>query len=47
MVGRLAQSNREGYSLMLSDKHYNYLYIANGGSIVNGSGKKVGYLKIR
>lgn len=47
MVGRLAQSNVDGYSLMLSDKHYNYLYIANGGTIVNGSGKKVGYLKIR
>lgn len=47
MVGRLAQSNVDGYSLMLSDKHYNYLYIADGGSIVNGSGKKVGYLKIR
>jgi hypothetical protein len=47
MVGRLAQSNREGYSLMLSDKHYNYLYIADGGSIVNGAGTKVGYLKIR
>lgn len=47
MIGRLAQSNLEGYSLMLSDKHYNYLYIADGGNIVNGNGKKVGYLKIR
>ena len=47
MVGRLAQSNKEGYSLMLSDKHYNYLYIGDGGNIYNGNDKKVGYLKIR
>jgi len=47
MLGRLAQSNKEGYDLMLSDKHYNYLYIGEGGSIINGAGKKVGYLKVR
>lgn len=47
MVGRLAHSNKEGYSLMLSDKHYNYLYIGDGGNIYNGNNKKVGYLKIR
>lgn len=47
MIGRLAQSNKEGYSLMLSDKQYNYMYIGQGGSIVNGSGKRVGQLKVR
>jgi hypothetical protein len=47
MLGRLAQSNKEGYSLMLSDKNYNYLYIGQGGSIINGAGKQVGYLKVR
>lgn len=47
LIGRLAQSNKPGYSLMLSDKHYNYLYIATGGVIVNGAGKRVGHLKMR
>lgn len=47
MIGRLAQSNKEGYSLMLSDKQYNYMYIGQGGAIVNGTGKRVGQIKIR
>jgi hypothetical protein len=47
MIGRLAQSNKPGFSLMLSDKQYNYLYIATGGVIVNGAGKRVGYLRMR
>lgn len=47
LIGRLAQSNRPGYSLMLSDKQYNYLYIATGGVIVNGAGKRVGHLTVR
>lgn len=47
LIGRLAESNRSGYRLMLSDKYYNYLYIDRGGAIVNGAGKRVGYLKVR
>lgn len=44
LIGRLAESNRRGYKLMLSDKNYNYLYIAPKGKIVNGYGKSVGYI---
>lgn len=44
LVGRLSESNRRGYKLMLSDKNYNYLYIAPKGEIVNGHGKSVGYI---
>lgn len=44
LIGRLAESNRRGYKLMLSDKNYNYLYIAPKGEIVNGYGKSVGYI---
>jgi hypothetical protein len=44
LIGRLAESNRRGYKLMLSDKNYNYLYIAAKGEIVNGYGKSVGYI---
>lgn len=44
LIGRLAESNRRGYKLMLSDKNYNYLYIGSKGRIVNGSGRDVGYI---
>lgn len=44
LIGRLAESNKRGYKLMLSDKNYNYLYIAPKGEIVNGYGKSVGYI---
>lgn len=44
LIGRLAESNRRGYRLMLSDKNYNYLYIAPKGEIVNKMGKSVGYI---
>jgi hypothetical protein len=47
LLGSLAQSNRSDYSLMLTDKYYNYLYIKDNGAIVNGAGSKVGYLKVR
>ncbi|RYZ78748.1 MAG: membrane-binding protein [Proteobacteria bacterium] len=46
-VGSLSESNKRGYKLMLSDKNFNYLYIASGGSIVNGAGKKVGKIEPR
>lgn len=44
LIGRLAESNRRGYKLMLSDKNYNFLYIGSKGRIVNGSGRDVGYI---
>lgn len=44
LIGRLSESNRRGYKLMLSDKNYNYLYIANKGEIVNRNGQSVGYI---
>lgn len=43
-LGHLSESNRQGYRLMLSDKNYNYFYIAPKGRIVNGSGRDVGYI---
>ncbi|RZJ65999.1 MAG: membrane-binding protein [Flavobacterium sp.] len=45
LIGSLSESNKRGYRLMLTDKNYNYLYIAEGGNIENGSGKKVGMIK--
>ncbi|RZJ69104.1 hypothetical protein [Flavobacterium sp.] len=42
LVGSLSESNKRGYRLMLADKDYNYLYIASGGRIENGAGKRVG-----
>lgn len=45
IIGRLGDSNKKGYKLMLADKHYNYLYIASKGIIVNGNGKAVGRIK--
>lgn len=47
MIGRLAQSNKPGYTSMLSDKQYNYMYIGAGGVVVNGAGEKVGQLAMR
>jgi hypothetical protein len=44
IIGRLGESNKKGYKLMLADKNYNYLYIAAKGIIVNGLGKNVGYI---
>ncbi len=45
IIGRLADSNKRGYKLMIHDKNYNYLYVGNSGQIVNGSGKKVGVIR--
>ncbi len=44
VIGRLADSNKRGYKLMLHDKNYNYLYIGGSGQIVNGNGRKVGMI---
>ena len=42
VIGRLGDSNKKGYKLMLADKYYNYLYVATQGIVVNGTGKAVG-----
>jgi hypothetical protein len=42
VIGRLGESNKKGYKLMLADKYYNYLYVASKGVVVNGNGKAVG-----
>jgi hypothetical protein len=47
LIGRLAESNKRGYRLMISDKNYNYLYIGRNGQIVNGAGTKVGLISKR
>jgi hypothetical protein len=45
LIGRFAQSNRKGYSYMIYDDHYNYLYVDSKGRIYNAGGKHVGRLK--
>ena len=45
LIGRLGDSNKKGYKLMLADKYYNYLYIASKGVVVNGNGRAVGRIK--
>jgi hypothetical protein len=47
LIGSLAQSNKPGYKMMLTDTDYNNIYIASGGMLVNNYGKKIGYLKSR
>jgi len=45
ILGRLANSNKKKYALMIHDKEYNYLYVTVSGDIVNGNGLKVGRMK--
>ncbi len=47
MIASLTRSNRNGYKLMLTDNRQTYLYIGRGGTLINGSGNKVGLLKAR
>ena len=47
LIGRLAESNKRGYRLMISDKNYNYLYIGARAQIFNGAGRKVGLISKR
>ncbi|HEX8270500.1 MAG TPA: hypothetical protein VF581_11470 [Flavobacterium sp.] len=47
VIGRLAESNRRGYKLMLSHKSYNYLYLGAKGIIYNSTGRKVGKVTAR
>lgn len=47
VLGRLAESNKRGYSLMLTDKRNTSFYIADGGRLVDGNGYSVGYLQTR
>lgn len=47
MVASLAPSNKPGYKMMLTDGQSTYLYITSNGTLVNGSGNEVGFLKAR
>ncbi len=38
----MVESNKNKYTAMFYDKHYNYLYITATGAIVNGFGKQIG-----
>jgi len=46
VAATMAKSNKKNYAAMFYDKQYNYLYITSAGTIVNGSAKKVGYMKL-
>lgn len=46
ILGSLAKSDKKGYELMLSGENNN-IYIDSGGGLVNNTGKRVGYLKVR
>lgn len=47
LIASLAKSNKLGYELMLTDNDDTFIYIGSEGSLVNNSGKKVGYLRAR
>ena len=47
LIASLAKSNKLGYELMLTDNEDTFIYIGSEGSLINNSGKKVGYLKAR
>lgn len=47
LVGSLYRSDRQGYSMMFAGDHADKLYVANGGTLVNSQGKKVGFMKSR
>lgn len=47
LVASLAQSNKAGYKMMLTDNQSVYLYITTNGALVNSAGKEVGFLKSR
>jgi predicted HD phosphohydrolase len=45
VIGRLAQSNKKEYPLMLHDNMYNYMYINKKGQIYNTKGKRLGSIR--
>ncbi|AWH85357.1 membrane-binding protein [Flavobacterium album] len=48
LIASLERSDRPGYKLMLDDKGSGSdMYIGAGGVLVNGSGKRIGYLRSR
>ena len=47
LIGSLTASDRNGYKFMVADNDTNSIYIGQGGTLVNASGKQVGYLKAR
>ena len=46
ILGSLARSDKSGYELMLSGENNN-IYIDSQGGLVNTTGKRVGYLRVR
>ena len=47
LIASLYKSDKQGYSIMFSDRDANKIYIANGGALVDNSGAKVGYVRSR
>ena len=47
LIASLYKSDKQGYSIMFSDRDANKVYIANGGTLVDNSGAKVGYVRSR
>lgn len=46
VIGSLSQSDRSGYKLMFAGNNNN-IYIAQGGTLISDTGKRIGYLKTR
>ena len=47
LIASLYKSDKQGYSIMFSDRDANKVYIANGGALVDNSGAKVEYVRSR
>lgn len=47
LVGSLYRSDRQGYSVMFAGDNADKIYVAGGGNLVNGQGKKIGFMKSR
>ncbi|WP_116787744.1 hypothetical protein [Flavobacterium psychrotrophum] len=47
LVGSLYRSDRQGYTMMFAGDNADKIYVAGGGNLVNGQGKKIGFMKSR
>jgi hypothetical protein len=47
LVGSLYRSDRQDYSMMFAGDNADKIYVAGGGNLVNGQGKKIGFMKSR
>ena len=47
LIASLYKSDKQGYSIMFSDRDANKIYIANEGALVDNRGAKVGYVRSR